>query len=86
MSISLDDLEGPLLAAHEHNDGAELVRLYTAAADLSEAAGNLDAACFYLTHAFVFALQEGDAASDALQVRLWTHGREVRPAARDVRA
>jgi hypothetical protein len=86
MSFALEDLEGPLLAAHEQNDGAELVRLYTAAADLSEAAGDLDAACFYLPHAFVFALQEGDAASNDLQMRLWTHGREVRPAVRDMRA
>jgi hypothetical protein len=84
MSFALEDLEGPLLAAHQHNDTAELVRLYTAAADLSEAAGDLDAACFYLTHAFVFALQSGHAAGKDLQMRLWAHGREVRPSSGDV--
>lgn len=72
----LDDL---LMSAHARNDGEALAELYAVAADQSEAAGQTDATCFYLTHAYVFALQFGlDVARD-LQMRLWRYGREVRP-------
>ena len=42
-------LERALLAAHAAGDHAALVGLYTAAGDRAEAAGDIDAACFYLT-------------------------------------
>ena len=41
-------LDAKLLAAHERGDKPALVTLYARAAD---GASNIDAACFYLTHA-----------------------------------
>ena len=66
---SLDDR---LLDAHARGDGAALVALYTQAAD---EAGSVDAACFYLTHAYIFGLERDDPAVPALHARLLTHGR-----------
>lgn len=74
------DLDNRLLAAHAAGDEQELVALYTEAADLFEAEGDVDAACFYLTQAYVFALQTGAADAPALQQRLFEHGREQPPA------
>ena len=71
-------LDQALLTAHTAGDLAALVRLYMQAADDQEAAGNINAACFYLTHAYVFALQSGSTAINDLNRRLWEHGREVR--------
>jgi len=70
------DLDAALIAAHEARDWQQLVGLYARAADGSEAAGNIDAACFYLTHAYVFALQTGDGRAPALHARLKERGRE----------
>jgi hypothetical protein len=67
---SLDRL---LLEAHDANNTAALVSLYMQAADHTD---DIDAACFYLTHAYVFALERGDKAADALRERLAAHGRE----------
>ncbi|KIC31287.1 hypothetical protein [Leisingera sp. ANG-S5] len=69
------DLDQALLQAHEDKDSAVLVRLYTLAGDQAEAAGNIDAACFYLTHAFVFALEAGLPAAKELNRRLAERGR-----------
>jgi hypothetical protein len=52
------------------------VHLYAEAGDRAEAAGEIDAACFFLTHAYVFALASGAPEADALHARLLTHGRE----------
>jgi len=65
-----------LQAAHEARDWPRLVGLYAEAADSSEAAGDIDAACFYLTHAYVFALQTGDPRAADLHQRLKARGRE----------
>lgn len=72
------DLDCLLLDAHSRNDHEELVRLYTRAADGCEDAGDIDAACFYLTHAFVFALEAGLPQADALNARLAEYGRADR--------
>ena len=62
-----------LLQAHETQDKAALVRLYTEAAD---GAADQDAACFYLTHAYVFALEISDPQAPHLHARLVALGRE----------
>jgi hypothetical protein len=71
-------LDKLLLDAHSRNDHKDLVRYYGLAADESEAKGDIDAACFYLTHAFVFALEAGTPEADALNARLAEHGRAER--------
>jgi hypothetical protein len=69
-------LDAALIAAHSAGDQAALVRLYAQAGDAAEAAGEIDAACFYLTHAYVFALASAAAEADALHARLLARGRE----------
>jgi len=66
-------LDARLLAAHAADDRRALVSLYTEAADHAE---TLDAACFFLTHAYVFALETGHPAGPTLHARLVAHGRE----------
>lgn len=70
----MTDLDAQMIAAHEAADRPALIRLYTQAANL---ANSLDAACFYLTHAYIFALEAGAAEAKALHARLVQHGREA---------
>ena len=70
----MKDLEARLLAAHAREDRSALVDLYAEAADN---APSEDAAGFYLTHAYVFALEMGHARAPALRARLVAMGREV---------
>ncbi len=68
-------LDLALLKAHERQDTAELVRLYTIAGDKAEEKRDIDAACFFLTHAFVFALEIGAPEAKLLNERLAARGR-----------
>ncbi|MCF2872246.1 hypothetical protein L0664_14315 [Octadecabacter sp. G9-8] len=65
-------LDDDLIAAHAVGDRAALVRLYTYAADQTD---TTDAACFYLTHAYIFALELGHEDTAKLHARLARHGR-----------
>ncbi|MFD2856379.1 hypothetical protein [Seohaeicola zhoushanensis] len=69
----MSDLNDRLLAAHEAGDRAALVALYTEAA---EASADPDAAGFFLTHAYVWALELGHPAVATLRARLRAQGRE----------
>ncbi len=69
-------LDAALLAAHAAGDRGRLIQGYEQAADLAEAAGEVDRACFFLTQAWVFALEAGDARANGLKARLTGHGRE----------
>ncbi|WP_323776547.1 hypothetical protein [Leisingera sp.] len=64
------ELDQALLKAHQDKDSAALVHFYTLAGDRAEAAGDINAACFYLTHAFVFALEAGLPDARELNRRL----------------
>lgn len=70
----MKSLQSRLLDAHTSGDIAELVSLYTEAADT---AATEDACGFYLTHAYIFALEAGLNASDALRRRLIAMERET---------
>ncbi len=69
----MTDLDERLLAAHAARNHRALVDLYREAA---EAAKTPDAAGFYLTHAYVFALEQDHPAAPALRARLVSEGRE----------
>ena len=69
-------LDRQILDAHAREDGAALARLYARAADMAETDGNIDGCCFFLTQAYVFALQAGVAEADELHARLLAYGRE----------
>ncbi|WP_137701639.1 hypothetical protein [Marimonas lutisalis] len=68
----MSGLDQRLLAAHAADDRAALIALYEEAAD---AAGDETACGFYLTHAFVYALEAGDARAEGLRTRLHMMGR-----------
>ncbi|MXX90833.1 MAG: hypothetical protein F4213_06305 [Boseongicola sp. SB0677_bin_26] len=68
-------LERELLAAHESGEGNALIGLYAAAADKAEASDDIDSAAFFLTHAWIFALERGDERAEALRARLASWGR-----------
>lgn len=70
---SASALDARLLEAHERRDLAALVGLYTQAA---EARHQAEAQAFYLTHAYVFALDAGDARAQGLHARLVALGCE----------
>lgn len=70
----MSDLDAALIAAHDAGDIRKLARLYTQAADDAEAP---DAAGFFLTHAYVFALEAGLDEAPALRQRLIDMGRET---------
>ncbi|AEI93616.1 hypothetical protein [Roseobacter litoralis] len=66
-------LDAKLLAAHAAGDKDRLVTLYTQAA---ASADDPDAAGFYLTHAYVFALEAGLPQAADLRAQLVEMGRE----------
>lgn len=68
----MSDLDARLLEAHARDDRVALVALYSEAAD---AANTDEARGFYLTHAFVFALESGAPEAPALRARLQEMGR-----------
>lgn len=68
----MSDLNDAILAAHDRNDGQALVLLYTQAADQST---DVDTACFFLTYAYVYALELGMPEAATLHARLDAHGR-----------
>ncbi len=72
---SARELEAELLDAHARDDRRALVDLYAQAAEVAEAAKDIDRACFFLTHAWVFALETNHATTDHLRDRLVRHGR-----------
>ena len=67
-------LHSRILAAHDAADLISLIGLYTQAADQ---ASDLDEACFFLTHAYVYALELGDPRAAGLHARLRSEGREA---------
>ena len=72
------ELDAALLAAHAADDRPALIALYTSASD---AAAEPVARSFYLTHAYVFALEAGDMRAQALKARLVEMGADVADAA-----
>ncbi len=67
-------LHDALLAAHEAEDLVALARLYGEAADDAEARSDIEAARFFLTQAYVYALEAGAAEAGVLNRRLAGHG------------
>jgi len=71
-----DDLDARLIAAYERGDGDAMVALYREAGEAAEALGDVDRACFYFVHAYVFALETGHRDAESIRNRLKAHGRE----------
>ncbi len=70
-------LQHDMLQAHEQEDLEALPALYLEAAHLRESQGALDAACFFYTHAYVYALDCGDGKiADKARAKLKSFGRD----------
>jgi hypothetical protein len=70
----MNDLNDRLLAAHRVYDQPALVALYTEAAAVAD---EPDAKGFYLTQAYVYALELGHPDAPALRADLIRMGRET---------
>ena len=71
----MSDLDTQLLQAHEAGDREALWRLYLQAGETREVEHNIEAACFYFTQAYVFALELNHSETDRLAACLRGHGR-----------
>ena len=66
----LPDLNARLLRAHAENDVKGLAGLYGQAADMAGDIGDGAGECFFLTHAWVFALDGGLPSAGVFEKRL----------------
>nr|WP_323779016.1 hypothetical protein [Amylibacter sp.] len=71
----MSSLNDALLAAHQAKDSETLVRLYRAAGQDALSKNEVQG-CFYLTHAYVFALEAGLPEASELHATLKSLGRE----------
>jgi hypothetical protein len=69
------ELGARLLAAHLAGNLANIAQHYALAADHAEKREDIDRACFFLTHAWIFALEAGDPVADEYRSRLEVYGR-----------
>lgn len=74
--IDREQLNTQILNAHAAGDVEKLSHLYRFAGDAALQAGNIDHGCFYLTHAYVFALEGGLDAAEDIHAILKKYGRE----------
>lgn len=65
------------LEAHARHDGAALVGLYADVGARALLREDVSAGCFYLTHAYVYALEAADPRARDLHALLVSHGREA---------
>ncbi len=74
--VNLAALDAALLQAHADCDLELLVALYQKAGLSCIDANDVDAGCFYLTHAYIFALEAGFAQAHDIHTVLVSYGRE----------
>ena len=69
-STALDRLNQQVLAAHKEGDGRRLSELYARAGHRMISDGQITEGCFFLTQAYVFALEEGMDSADNIHATL----------------
>jgi len=74
--MTLEHIDNALLVAHADGDKPALAALYKQAGQVCLADGNIEAGCFYLTHAYIFALDCGQPDARDLHRILVSFGRE----------
>ncbi len=74
--MNLAALDAALLQAHAEYDLDGLVTLYQKAGLSCIDANDVDAGCFYLTHAYIFALEAGSSKAREIHKVLVSYGRE----------
>ncbi len=74
--LNLHGLNLEILEAWDQGNGPLLSRLYAKAGNLMLNSGRTDEGCFFLTQAYVLALENGLADAPVLHAELARHGRE----------
>lgn len=69
----MKNLDDRMISAHAAQDRMALIKLYREAAD---SVNDRDASCFFLTHAYIFALEAGATEARNLHACLKAQGRE----------
>ena len=72
----MSELDDALLAAHAIRDNSTLVRMYRQAGEAVLETNEVQG-CFYLTQAYVFALEAGMEGAEDLRAVLSERGREA---------
>jgi len=70
-----EQLQTQILQAHDSHDYLSLIPLYSQAASIAEQHNDIGAARFFLTQAYIFALDNNDAAHSVLLQRINQHDR-----------
>lgn len=69
------DIDAKLIRAVTDGDHQVVARIYADAAQRAEKEGDMDRACFLMTHAWVFALEAGDDTAEEYKRFLTRAGR-----------
>jgi len=77
LSVSLAEINDQVLAAHEAGNLRQLPALYRRASQALFESGDIDPACFFLTQAYIYALDQGDPQAIEIHTILVSHGREI---------
>lgn len=72
----MQDLDDEIMQAHGKDDRHRLCGLYLKAGEVKEAAGEIDAACFLFTQAYVYGLETGNEDRMKAQAKLIAYGRD----------
>lgn len=72
----MPDLDDEIIEAHSDDDRHRLCTLYLKAGEVKEATGDIDAACFLLTQAYVYGLETGNKDCARARAKLVAHGRD----------
>ena len=65
-----EELNSRILLAHKSGDGARLAELYHEAGNQSLESGRHDEGCFFLTQAYVYALENGLEITNKIHAQL----------------
>ena len=74
--MNADELNSGILEARSNGDGPKLAELYAAAGNWMLESGHEDEGCFFLTQAYILALENGLEIAVPLHAELVRHGRE----------
>lgn len=65
-----------LVETHGYESPNEVIRTYKSKGETELLNGRLNEGCIYLTHAYIFALQNGDPVANEIHEILVRYGRE----------
>lgn len=70
------ELDAALIAAHGSRDADQIASLFALAGERASAKGEMDAACFFWTQGYIWALEAGNPIAAQLHRALKDQGRE----------